>query len=91
MREEVLERYFKSEGLPVRKPNYMVRSIVGKNWRQIVMDPTKDVLVAYVAEYCAACKELTPILDELAKKTPDDLIIATFNGDYNEAEGLTRP
>ena len=64
---------------------------MGKNWHQVVQDENKEVLVAYITSYCGACKELEPILDELAKTVHEDMIIATFNGDANEAEGLVRP
>ena len=64
--------------------------IVGKNYDQIVNDPTKDVLVKYYAPWCGHCKKLAPVWDNLAEafKEVDDLLIAKFDATANEVEGL---
>jgi protein disulfide-isomerase A1 len=41
--------------------------IVGKNFDQIVKDPTKDVLVKFYAPWCGHCKKLAPIWESLAQ------------------------
>lgn len=64
--------------------------VVGKNFDEIVRDPTKDVLVKFYAPWCGHCKKLAPIWDELAEfyKDQKDLIIAKFDATLNEAEGV---
>jgi len=64
--------------------------IVGKNYDQIVNDPTKDVLVKYYAPWCGHCKKLAPVWDNLAAAYAEveDLLIAKFDATANEVEGL---
>jgi len=64
--------------------------LVGKNFDQIVMDPTKDVLVKFYAPWCGHCKKLAPIWDQLAAEyaNVNDLLIAKFDATANEVEGL---
>ena len=45
------------------------------------MDPTKEVFVATISEFCRACRELDNVWEELAQSTPKDLVIATYNLD----------
>ena len=64
--------------------------VVGKNFEELVRDPTKDVLVKFYAPWCGHCKKLAPIWDELAEfyKDEKDLVIAKFDSTTNEAEGV---
>ena len=58
-----------------------IRKIVGKTWEKEIMDPTKEVFVATISEFCRACRELETVWEELAQSTPKDLVIATYNLD----------
>ena len=64
--------------------------VVGKNFQELVLDETKDVLVKYYAPWCGHCKKLAPIWDELAEEYKDvkNLVIAKFDATANEAEGV---
>ena len=62
-----LEPYLKSEAIP--EPNDgPVKIAVAKNFKSLVTDSTKDVLVEFYAPWCGHCKKLTPIYDELGEK-----------------------
>jgi len=67
-----------------------VKVIVGKTFKEIVLDDTKDVLVEFYAPWCGHCKKLAPIYDTLAEELKDikDLIISKFDATANEVEGL---
>jgi protein disulfide-isomerase A1 len=64
--------------------------VVGTNFKELVMDETKDVLVKYYAPWCGHCKKLAPVWDELAEAYKDvpNLTIAKFDATANEAEGV---
>jgi len=81
---------FKSEEIP-EENNEPVKVIVGKSFKDIVLDSTKDVLVEFYAPWCGHCKSLTPIYDALAKKLSynDNLVIAKIDGTANEIEGVS--
>ena len=90
--QDVLDGKFKPS-LKSEEPhpnNGPLTVVVGKNFDEIVRDPTKDVLVKFYAPWCGHCKKLAPIWDELAEfyKDEKDLIIAKFDSTLNEAEGV---
>ena len=82
-----LTRYFKSEPVPSTQEGDVV-VVVGKSFRNIVMDESKDVLVEFYAPWCGHCKQLAPIYDQLAKKLKhnSNLIIAKIDYTLNEVD-----
>jgi protein disulfide-isomerase A1 len=68
-----------------------VTIVVGKSFNQIVMDPSKDVLLYFFREDCPYCKALSPVWDklgELYKKQSfnDQLVIAAVDASRNDLE-----
>lgn len=62
-----LSKYLKSEDIP--EPNGdAVRTVVGKNFDEVVLNSNKDVLVEFYAPWCGHCKQLAPIYEEFAQK-----------------------
>jgi len=62
-----LEAYLKSEPIPESNDG-PVKVAVAKNFKTLVTDSEKDVLVEFYAPWCGHCKKLTPIYDELGQK-----------------------
>lgn len=63
-----------------------VIEVVSSNFREIVLDKTKDVFLLYYAPWCAFCQVLWPVLLAVAKffhKTTG-VIIARINADEND-------
>lgn len=41
---------------------------MGRNFKDLVTDSDKDVLVEFYAPWCGHCKSLAPVYDELGDK-----------------------
>lgn len=85
-----LKPHLKSEPVPETQEGPAI-VVVGKSFEDVVLDPTKDVLVKYYAPWCGHCKKLAPIWDELALafKGQPSVVIAKFDSTVNEADGVS--
>ena len=85
-----IERYFKSEEIPIRQESAVVK-IVGKSWKNLVLDSKKDIFVKFYAPWCVHCKELAPKYVELAEKLKnfDNLMIAEVDATENDIPGIS--
>jgi len=68
--QNLLEAYLKSEPVPAEQG--AVKVAVAKNFNELVVENTKDVLVEFYAPWCGHCKKLTPVFDELGEKMVAD-------------------
>lgn len=82
-----LEPYIKSEPTPEKQDEDGPVVVVAKTFDQIVMDPTKDVLLEVYAPWCGHCKQLEPKYKELSqkfKKYSDTITIAKIDATAND-------
>lgn len=88
-KEGKLTPFLKSEEVPAEN-NEPVKVIVGKTFKDIVLDETKDVFLEVYAPWCGHCKTLAPIWEELATglKGISNIVIAKLDGTANEVDGL---
>jgi len=85
-----LSPYFKTEQIPAQSHEDGVRVVVGKNWKEIVLDENADVLMEYYAPWCGHCKSLAPIYSAVATKLKDvkGVVLGKMDSTANEVEGL---
>ncbi|MCO5586322.1 hypothetical protein L7F22_040261 [Adiantum nelumboides] len=83
--EEKLKQFYKSEPVP-EKNDGDVKVVVGKNFDDLVLDESKDVLLEIYAPWCGHCQALEPIYEKLGKvlRGIDTLVIAKMDGTVNE-------
>lgn len=89
-------RYLAGELKPTRKSaappaknDDAVKIVVGDTWDDVVMDPSKDVLVEQYAPWCGHCKKLDPVYTELAEQLRHvpSLVVAKMDSTENDAPG----
>lgn len=73
-----------------RSPKAPVSDVVvltNDNFVEIVMDPSKHVLVEFYAPWCGHCKNLAPIYEQLASvfKQDEDVVIAKIDADEHKS------
>jgi len=83
-----IEPSIKSEPIPESQDG-PVTIVVAKNYEQVVLDDTKDVLLEFYAPWCGHCKSLAPKYDELgelyaASEFKDKVVIAKVDATAND-------
>ena len=61
----------------------MTTAVTDDDFETAVLKSDKAVLVDFWAEWCAPCRAIAPILEELARDKADKLIVAKINIDEN--------
>lgn len=66
-----------------REPK-LVKDIVGRaQWKDFVLESEKPVVVDFWATWCAPCRLMTPILEEVSKAYPGSVKFAKLNTQSN--------
>ena len=84
-----LQPFLKSQDIPADNGE-AVKTVVGKNFNDVVINNDNDVLIEFYAPWCGHCKKLSPIWDQLAADVKDvqGLVIAKMDATANEVDGV---
>ncbi|MBX2880602.1 MAG: thioredoxin TrxA [Granulosicoccus sp.] len=63
--------------------NEHITAVTDTNFEEEVLNSDKPVLVDYWAEWCAPCKAIAPVLDDIASEYADKVKITKMNIDEN--------
>eukprot|EP00249_Psilotum_nudum_P006666 c19966_g2_i1 orf=88-1899(+) len=80
-----LKQFYKSSPIP-EKNDDDVKIVVGKNFDEIVLDESKDVLLEIYAPWCGHCQAFEPTYKKLGRvfRSIDSVVIAKMDGTTNE-------
>lgn len=81
-----VQAHIKSAEPPVEN-NGPVKTVVASQFKDIVLDKSKDVFLEVYAPWCGYCKSLEPFWNQLGEhvsKTTDSVVIAKLDGTEND-------
>jgi len=79
-----IEKVVKSEAIPTSNDG-PVTIVVANNYKEVVEQQDKDVLIEYYAPWCGFCKQLEPIFNEVGELYKGtNIVVAKFDATANE-------
>jgi thiol-disulfide isomerase/thioredoxin len=84
-----LKPFLKSAPIP-EDNGAAVRTLVGKNYREVINGDDKEYLVKIYAPWCTHCKTIAPhfVAAAEALRGNPNIVLAEFDGTLNEVDGL---
>jgi thioredoxin 1 len=67
----------------------MANTFTSANFKEMVLDSDKPVLVDFWAEWCGPCRMIAPIVEEMAKEYDGKAVIGKLNVDDNGDIAMT--
>lgn len=84
LKEGRLKAYFRSGPIP-NDEGKSLKTAVANNFHEVVTKNNKDVFLAFTSPWCSHCKQLEPVLEELAKiMASEDVEIVKMDATNND-------
>ena len=79
-----IKAFLKSAPIPTEEKG-AVRTIVGKNFKEAILESEKEVLLKVYAPWCGHCKQIAPEFEAAASalSSNPNVILADFDGTLN--------
>lgn len=77
----------------VQQEGFVLPVVAGGDWDFKAENKTKPVVMAFMATYCAFCKQMVPYIDDIAAKYKDkgvEVVIALVETDKDKAEAFVK-
>jgi protein disulfide-isomerase A1 len=89
VQEGKVQQFLKSAPIPEDNGD-AVKVVVGKNFKEVVLDSEKEVLVKFYAPWCGHCKTLAPHYEEAAKLLSNNpnVLLVKVDSTENEVAGV---
>jgi thioredoxin 1 len=71
--------YYKMKNTPEAKTSKQIKQVTNKNIKQLTR--TGPVLIDFWASWCAPCKLMTPVLNDIAESEDNDITVGKVNVD----------
>jgi len=63
----------------------LTKEFTADNFESEVIQSTKPVLVDFWAEWCGPCRQITPVVDEVAAEFKDRAVVGKLNVDHHSS------
>lgn len=90
--DKKLKPFYKSEEIP-EKQTEPVYTVVGKNFKEVVIENPLNVMMMFYAPWCQHCEEFLPEYEKIAKQFKDDsnIIFGMMDSTANDLPDLVIP
>ena len=84
IKEEMLKRMMSATPKPTFWRDGEIMELTDSNFHKALSETDKPVLIDFWADWCAPCKMMAPVIQQMAKNYAGKAYMAKLNVDYNQ-------